>query len=322
MTAVAVEMAEKAFEVSPPSEGDFVVAGQTHLMEYDDLADMDKLRQLFEAFNQKRDLLHLLDQCLRTEGVHIFIGEECGYEVLDELSVRCFPLRIGRPGHRGAGGHRADAHGVRKSGARRRRHRPPRQRRLEPGALIPHIPARGARFRSPRPGGRSRCIRGPESGDVETNERGKARGIGAGRNRREPARRRGRECRGGGAGGGRIHRSGGERDRGRVRTSAGYRRYGGSFPGRCGRVPGSIGTCTRGRAPGGAGEHGPGPEGTGGAGERAQARGAGCGQRPPVRPRAPGERAPSRARQSGARSVGSGRRLRCRPGPGRAWRSH
>ena len=87
MTAAAVEMAEKAFEISPASEGDFVVAGQTHLMEYDDLANVDKLRHLFEAFNQKRDILHLLDQCVRTGGVHIFIGEECGYDVLEEFSV-------------------------------------------------------------------------------------------------------------------------------------------------------------------------------------------------------------------------------------------
>ena len=90
MTAAAVEVAEKAFEAQP-HDADFVVAGQTHLMEHDDLADMDKLRQLFETFNQKRDLLHLLDQCLRTEGVHIFIGEECGHEVLDEFSVVASP---------------------------------------------------------------------------------------------------------------------------------------------------------------------------------------------------------------------------------------
>ena len=95
MTAVAVEVAEKAFEAPPASEGDFVVAGQTRLMEYDDLANMDKLRQLFEAFNQKRDILHLLDQCLRTQGVHIFIGEECGYGVLDEFSVVTSPYESG-----------------------------------------------------------------------------------------------------------------------------------------------------------------------------------------------------------------------------------
>ena len=41
----------------------------------------------FEAFNRKRDILHLLDQSLSTEGVQIFIGEESGYDIFDDLSV-------------------------------------------------------------------------------------------------------------------------------------------------------------------------------------------------------------------------------------------
>ena len=82
----AIEMADKAFSSDPP-EDDFVLAGETNLMEYGELADMDKLRQLFEAFNHKRDILHLLDSSLRAQGVQIFIGEESGHEVLDECSV-------------------------------------------------------------------------------------------------------------------------------------------------------------------------------------------------------------------------------------------
>jgi heat-inducible transcriptional repressor len=88
-----VEMAEQTFETEPDGE-DYVVAGQTHLMQYADLSDLDKLRQLFEAFNHKRDLLHLLDQCLRAEGVQIFIGEESGFEVLENCSVVTAPYSV------------------------------------------------------------------------------------------------------------------------------------------------------------------------------------------------------------------------------------
>jgi heat-inducible transcriptional repressor len=88
-----VEMAEQTFETEPDGE-DYVVAGQTHLMQYADLSDMDKLRQLFEAFNHKRDLLHLFDQCLRAEGVQIFIGEESGFEVLEDCSVVTAPYSV------------------------------------------------------------------------------------------------------------------------------------------------------------------------------------------------------------------------------------
>ena len=86
MMLAAVEMADKAFE-SGTGADDFVVAGQTHLMEYGELADMEKLRHLFEAFNRKRDILHLLDQSMAAHGVQIFIGEESGYDVLDDYSL-------------------------------------------------------------------------------------------------------------------------------------------------------------------------------------------------------------------------------------------
>ena len=88
-----VEMAEQTFEAEPIIE-DYVVAGQTHLMQCADLSDLDKLRLLFEAFNHKRDLLHLFDQCLHAEGVQIFIGEEAGSEVLEGCSVVTAPYTV------------------------------------------------------------------------------------------------------------------------------------------------------------------------------------------------------------------------------------
>jgi len=56
-------------------------------MGFDELADVEKLRQLFEAFTRKRDILHLLDQCMSAQGVQIFIGEESGFDALDLCSV-------------------------------------------------------------------------------------------------------------------------------------------------------------------------------------------------------------------------------------------
>ncbi len=88
-----MEMAEQTFEGESQGE-DYVVAGQTHLMQCTDLSDLDKLRQLFEAFNHKRDLLHLFDQCLHAEGVQIFVGEESGFEVLEGCSVVTAPYSV------------------------------------------------------------------------------------------------------------------------------------------------------------------------------------------------------------------------------------
>ena len=73
---------------------DYVVAGRTNLMDYDDLSDVTKLRQLFNAFNEKRDILGLLDRCMNADGVQIFIGRESGHEVFGDCSVVTAPYQI------------------------------------------------------------------------------------------------------------------------------------------------------------------------------------------------------------------------------------
>jgi heat-inducible transcriptional repressor len=82
----AIVLAEQVFEQGTNQE-DVIVSGQTNLMEFNELSDLDRLRVLFEAFSEKRKILHLLDQCLYTQGVRVFIGKESGFNVLDECSV-------------------------------------------------------------------------------------------------------------------------------------------------------------------------------------------------------------------------------------------
>ena len=90
MMALAVEAAEQAFD-APQNPSDYLLAGQIHLLQQAQGLDIDKLRQLFDAFTQKRDLLYLLDQCLSARGVQIFIGAESGYNVLQDYSVVTSP---------------------------------------------------------------------------------------------------------------------------------------------------------------------------------------------------------------------------------------
>lgn len=90
-----IEVADQVFAAESPAVDDFVLAGQTNLMSYTEMADMDKLRQLFEAFNRKRDILQLLDQSLTAESMQIFIGEEAGREVLESCSVVTSPYSVG-----------------------------------------------------------------------------------------------------------------------------------------------------------------------------------------------------------------------------------
>jgi len=89
----ALEMAEQVIDTSSDSD-DYVMAGQTNLMDFNELAQMGRLRSLFDSFTQKHELLHLLDESMRAEGVQIFIGEESGYQPLDHCSLVAAPYEI------------------------------------------------------------------------------------------------------------------------------------------------------------------------------------------------------------------------------------
>ena len=77
------------------SRDDLVVSGEKNLLSASDLSsNMDRLRRLFEVFEQKTALLHLLDLSQRAHGVHLFIGGESGLAPLDECSVITAPYEI------------------------------------------------------------------------------------------------------------------------------------------------------------------------------------------------------------------------------------
>ena len=89
-----------------------VLSGQTNLMGYQELSDLDRLRELFEAFQRKRDLVQLLDVCAKAPGVRLFIGEEAGLRRTGRLhgGDRHLRHRGARAGH--GRGDRAHPHGL------------------------------------------------------------------------------------------------------------------------------------------------------------------------------------------------------------------
>ncbi len=94
MTKAAVDMARQMFADDDDNADELVVSGEANLFDIPRWSDIKKLRTLFDAFNTKQDLLHLLDQSLKAKGVQIFIGEESGYQALDDCSVVTAPYEI------------------------------------------------------------------------------------------------------------------------------------------------------------------------------------------------------------------------------------
>ena len=92
--AAALDLANRAIDDGEPGE-DYVVAGENYLLGQAHPEDMDNLRELFDAFQHKRDVLELIERSYRAQGVQIFIGEEAGYDVFCDYSVVTAPYAQG-----------------------------------------------------------------------------------------------------------------------------------------------------------------------------------------------------------------------------------
>ncbi|APZ42232.1 heat-inducible transcriptional repressor HrcA [Acidihalobacter ferrooxydans] len=90
----AIELGGKALADDEQSESGYVMAGQGNLLDYEELADLDRLRALFSAFAERSKILHLLDKSAHAEDVQIFIGHESGYDIFDYLSVVAAPYAV------------------------------------------------------------------------------------------------------------------------------------------------------------------------------------------------------------------------------------
>lgn len=90
----AIQMAQRVFEVGDEGQSAYYLAGETNLMDFAELSDVDKLRELFEAFSRQRDLIHLLDGCMAGSSLQIFIGEESGYQILGDCSIVVSPYAV------------------------------------------------------------------------------------------------------------------------------------------------------------------------------------------------------------------------------------
>lgn len=85
--AQMIAMAGRVFDNDDNNDEEVIVAGQTNLMNFSELSDVQSLRDLFDAFSQQRDMYHVLERCISADGVQIFIGQESGYDLLDMCSL-------------------------------------------------------------------------------------------------------------------------------------------------------------------------------------------------------------------------------------------
>jgi heat-inducible transcriptional repressor len=86
---------EAGSEVLAESTEQVVVSGERNLLGVGAFAnDMGSLRKLFDVFEQKTELMRLLDVSSRAEGVRIYIGGESRVVPFEELSVVTAPYEV------------------------------------------------------------------------------------------------------------------------------------------------------------------------------------------------------------------------------------
>ena len=78
-----------------PEADEVVVVGERNLLSVSEFSrDMGNLRKMFDLFEQKTQLMRLLDVSSQAEGVRIFIGGESQVVPFEELSVVSAPYEV------------------------------------------------------------------------------------------------------------------------------------------------------------------------------------------------------------------------------------
>jgi len=85
LTRKALKLGQIAVDQGP--DGDVYVVGQSNLLGLPEFADLQRLRLVFQAFEEKSTLLRLLEKSQAAQGVQIFIGSESEVADLDDITA-------------------------------------------------------------------------------------------------------------------------------------------------------------------------------------------------------------------------------------------
>lgn len=77
--------------VTNQNKDEYVVTGKNQLLDFEELSDMNQLKELFDAFNEQQLLLQLLDKSMSSSNIQIFIGQESGYKIFDNCTLITAP---------------------------------------------------------------------------------------------------------------------------------------------------------------------------------------------------------------------------------------
>ncbi|MDD2500498.1 MAG: heat-inducible transcriptional repressor HrcA [Geobacter sp.] len=85
------QMMTKALSLSqqalPDEQDEVYITGQSRIFEQPEFSDVTKMREIFQAFEEKGRLVQLLGNCMQAQGVQIFIGSETPLKEIAGMSL-------------------------------------------------------------------------------------------------------------------------------------------------------------------------------------------------------------------------------------------
>ncbi len=84
----AIELSKKALKSVENEEFEVHLEGTSHILEYKEfIENVEKLREIFKAFEDKSIIVKILDKCMEVEGTAVIIGTESGCKSFKDLSL-------------------------------------------------------------------------------------------------------------------------------------------------------------------------------------------------------------------------------------------
>lgn len=92
MIKKAMMLSQKALETRLDRD-QLLVIGASQIVNYPEFSDLSRTRDLLEALEQKSKILHILNECIEGEGIHIVIGSENADPEFKGLSLVSSPYK-------------------------------------------------------------------------------------------------------------------------------------------------------------------------------------------------------------------------------------
>ena len=91
--AKALEIGQIAMKEAG-DKGEVYIEGKINILEQPEFSDIEMMRGFFKAFEDKSNLINILDRSMVTEGVRIFIGSESEHSEIRDYSIIAAPYKI------------------------------------------------------------------------------------------------------------------------------------------------------------------------------------------------------------------------------------